>query len=426
MSVISFNAPNGPLKATVRVPGSKSVANRALICALLAEGESRITGLPDGDDTTVIIDVLEQMKRMRRDSDAIVVSGSRVVKLPGIIDAKLAGTSSRFLTAVASLGDATCVVDGGEPLRGRPMAELHEALANLGAELTPFGEVGHLPISVSRGSLNGGRISIRGDVSSQFISALMLIGPMLGDGLVVDIAGDLVSRSYVEMTADVMRAFGATAVIDENTISIAPGGYVPSDYQVEPDFSSAAFPLAALALRDGSVRIPSLGLASMQGDAEIVRILSAMGCSVSELGSDIIVSRSETPLHGVEINMADCSDLVPAVAVAMLFASTSSRITGVGFIRRKESDRLGDLADELRKVGARVEVEEDGLVIHPMKDAAPADLSTHHDHRLAMAFALLALAVNGIGIIDPAVVSKSWPTFFTDMEPILGTPKSQN
>jgi len=163
----------------------------------------------------------------------------------------------------------------------------------------------------------------------------------------------------------------------------------------------------------------------MQGDAEIVRILSAMGCSVSESGSDIIVSRSETPLHGIEINMADCSDLVPAVAVAMLFASTSSRITGVGFIRRKESDRLGDLADELHKVGARVEVEEDGLLIYPMKDVAPADLSTHHDHRLAMAFALLALSVNGIGIIDPAVVSKSWPTFFTDMEPILGTPKSQ-
>lgn len=426
MSVISFTAPNGPLNATVRVPGSKSVANRALICALLAEGESRIAGLPDGDDTTVILDVLEQMKRTRRDGDAIVVSGSRVVKLPGIIDAKLAGTSSRFLTAVAALGDATCVVDGGEPLRGRPMADLHEALANLGAELTPFGEVGHLPVSVSRGSLNGGRISVRGDVSSQFISALMLIGPMLGDGLVVDIAGDLVSRSYVEMTADVMRAFGATTEIDESTISIAPGGYVSSDYQVEPDFSSAAFPLAALALREGSIRIPSLGLASMQGDAEIVRILSAMGCSVSELGSDIIVSRSETPLHGIEINMADCSDLVPAVAVAMLFASTSSRITGVGFIRRKESDRLGDLADELRKVGAHVEVEEDGLLIYPMKDVVPADLATHHDHRLAMALALLALAVNGIGIIDPAVVSKSWPTFFTDMEPILGTPKSQN
>lgn len=425
MSVVSFAAPAGPLNATVRVPGSKSVANRALICALLAEGESRIAGLPDGDDTAVIIDVLEQLKRFRHEGDAVVVSGSKVVKLPGIIDAKLAGTSSRFMTAVAALGDATCIVDGGEPLRGRPMADLHDALTSLGAELTPFGEVGHLPVSVSRGSLAGGHISIRGDVSSQFISALMLIGPMLGDGLVVDVTGELVSRSYVEMTATVMRAFGATATIEEGTIAISPGGYESSDYVVEPDFSSAAFPLAALALREGSVCIPSLGLASTQGDAEILKILSEMGCSVSESGTDVIVSRTDTPLRGIQIDMADCSDLVPAVAVAMLFASTSSRITGVGFIRRKESDRLGDLAHELRKVGANVEVEEDGLLIHPIKDVVPAELSTHHDHRLAMAFALLALSVDGIGINNSEVVSKSWPTFFADMELILGTPKSQ-
>jgi 3-phosphoshikimate 1-carboxyvinyltransferase len=150
-----------------------------------------------------------------------------------------------------------------------------------------------------------------------------------------------------------------------------------------------------------------------------------MGCTVSESGTDVIVSRSDTPLNGIEINMGDCSDLVPAVAVAMLFASTTSRITGVGFIRRKESDRLGDLAHELAKVGAHVEVEEDGLLIHPIKDMVTADLSTHHDHRLAMAFALLALVVDGVGIIDPEVVSKSWPTFFADMEPILGTTKSQ-
>jgi 3-phosphoshikimate 1-carboxyvinyltransferase len=425
MSVISFAAPTGPLNATVRVPGSKSVANRALICALLAEGESRITGLPDGDDTSVIVDVLEQLKRYRREGDAVVVSGSRVVKLPGIIDAKLAGTSSRFMTAVAALGEATCIVDGGEPLRGRPMADLHDALSSLGADVTPFGEVGHLPISVSRGSLAGGRIAIRGDVSSQFISALMLIGPMLSDGLDLDITGELVSRSYVEMTATVMRAFGATAVLKDQAIAISPGGYVPSNFVVEPDFSSAAFPLAALALREGSVCIPSLGLASTQGDSEILKILSEMGCSVSESGTDVSVSRTETPVRGIHIDMADCSDLVPAVAVAMLFASTSSRITGVGFIRRKESDRLGDLAHELRKVGATVEVEEDGLLIQPIKDVVPAELSTHHDHRLAMAFALLALSVDGIGINSPDVVSKSWPSFFADMEPILGTSKSQ-
>lgn len=426
MNIVSFSTPRGVLNATVRVPGSKSVAHRALVCALLAEGDSRITGLPDGDDTSVIIDVLQQMNRFRADGDSAVVSGSRNVKLPGIIDAKLAGTSSRFLTAVAALGDDTCVVDGGEPLRGRPMADLHEALTLLGAELIPLGVLGHLPVSVSRGSLAGGRISIRGDVSSQFISALMLIGPMLGDGLIIDVVGALVSRSYVEMTATVMHAFGAVATVAEQTIVISPGGYVPCDYVVEPDYSSAAFPLVAIALREGSVSIPSLALAATQGDAEVLKILTDMGCTVSISGTDVVAARSDSALQGIDVNMADCSDLVPAVAIAMLFASTPSRITGVGFIRRKESDRLGDLAHELRKVGAVIDVEDDGLLIHPMQRSTPAHLATHHDHRLAMAFSLLALSIDGVCVQEPEVVSKSWPTFFEDMEPILGASNRQH
>ena len=426
MTIATFSAPKGALNATVRVPGSKSVANRALICALLAEGQSRISGLPDGDDTTVIIEVLEQLKRFQREGDSVVITGSREVKLPGIIDAQLAGTSSRFLTAVAALGEGTCIVDGGEPLRGRPMADLHEALASLGAELMPLGKLGHLPVSVSAGSIAGGPIDIRGDVSSQFISALMLIGPMLDDGLIININGDLVSRSYVEMTAAVMNAFGARADINESTIAVSPGGYVACEYVVEPDFSSAAFPLCALALREGSVRIPRLGLASMQGDSEILKILVSMGCSVAYDGSDVVVSRGSQQLNGIDIDMADCSDLVPAVAVAMLFCSSPSRITGVGFIRRKESDRLGDLANELRKAGAVIEVEDDGLFIHPIQNTVVSELGTYHDHRLAMAFALLALAVDGVGVQYPEVVSKSWPTYFSDIAPILGASTAQH
>jgi 3-phosphoshikimate 1-carboxyvinyltransferase len=306
------------------------------------------------------------------------------------------------------------------------MADLHEALISLGAELIPLGELGHLPVSVSAGSMVGGQVDIRGDVSSQFISALMLIAPMLGDGLVIKISGELVSRSYVEMTAAVMHAFGAQVVVNESTIAISPGGYVPCDYVVEPDFSSAAFPLCALAIKEGSVRIPQLGLAAMQGDSQILNILTSMGCIVQQESSDVIVSRSSTLLRGIDINMADCSDLVPAVAVAMLFASTPSRITGVGFIRRKESDRLGDLAHELRKVGTVIEVEEDGLFIQPLEDFSLGELATYHDHRLAMAFSLLALAIDGVAIQDSEVVSKSWPSFFSDMAPILGASTAQH
>lgn len=426
MSSVKFSTPSGDLNATIHVPGSKSVANRALVCALLADGESRITGLPDGDDTAVIINVAEQMKQLRHDGNDVIVSGSRQVKLPGIIDAQLAGTSSRFLTAVAALGEGTCIVDGSEPLRGRPMRDLHEALSALDAEVIPLGEIGHLPVSISRGTLSGGSIEIRGDVSSQFISALMLIGPLLDDGLILNVHGDLVSRSYVEMTAQVMKSFGASVEIAESVITVSPGGYRACDYVVEPDFSSAAFPLVAIAIRKGSVCIPHLGRASMQGDGEILNILEAMGCSVERSENDVLVRRVADELRGIEVNMADCSDLVPAVAVAMLCATSKSRIAGVGFIRKKESDRLGDLSAELGKVGARIEVEEDGLVVHPLDAVTSADLATHHDHRLAMAFSLLSLANGDIRIHTPEVVSKSWPTFFADMEPILGSAVAQN
>ena len=426
MSVMSFRPPEGLLNASISVPGSKSIANRALICALLAEGDSRITGLPDGDDTAVILDVLDQMKRLTREDASVIVSGSRTVKLPGIIDANLAGTSSRFLTAVASLGANTCVIDGGAPLRSRPMSDLHEALSSMGASVVPLGEHGHLPVSVEAEEMHGGRISIRGDVSSQFISSLMLIGPMLDDGLIIDVSGDLVSRSYVEMTAAVMTAFGATVTVGGSEIVIAPGGYVPSEYAVEPDFSSAAFPLVSVAIRPGAIRVPGLMQASLQGDAEIGSILSEMGCSLSVSDATYVVTRDDVALSGISVNMADCSDLVPAVAVAMLFAKSQSRITGVGFIRKKESDRLGDLADELRKIGAEIEVEEDGLLIRPIHDPEPAVLETHHDHRLAMAFSLLSLAIPGVEVSNPGVVSKSWPTYFTDMAPILGAVSPQH
>jgi 3-phosphoshikimate 1-carboxyvinyltransferase len=346
--------------------------------------------------------------------------------MPGIIDAQLAGTSSRFLTAVASLGVNTCVIDGGAPLRSRPMSDLHEALSSMGAHVHPLGEPGHLPVSVEAGQLIGGRISIRGDVSSQFISALMLIGPMLDDGLIIEVSGDLVSRSYVAMTAAVMKDFGATVTVKEAQIVVAPGGYSPCEFSVEPDFSSAAFPLSAVVLRQGTVRIPGLTQLSLQGDAEIGNILSAMGCSISASEGTYVVTRAEVALSGISVNMADCSDLVPTVAVAMLFAKTQSQINGVGFIRKKESDRLGDLAHELQKIGAEIEVQEDGLLIEPLHNPQSAVLDTHHDHRLAMAFSLLSLAVPGVEISDPSVVSKSWPSYFVDMAPILGTKSAQH
>lgn len=405
---------------TVFVPGSKSVANRALVCASLANGESIITGLPDGDDTSVIVESLKQLGRLQQHGDTYVIRGSSSPQLPGIVDARLAGTSSRFLTAVAALINSTTVIDGEEPLRQRPMNDLHQSLLQLGASVQWLGEEGHLPVAVSRASFTGGEISIRGDVSSQFISALMLVAPLLQDGVTLRIVGDLVSRSYVEMTAAVMRSFGAEVVVGHDVVVVSAGAYSAREYRVEPDFSSAAFPLVAPILTPCSVRVPGLARGVLQGDAALLDILASVGCTVSVDADDVVVESTETSrLQPVQLNMTDCSDLVPAVAVALSALPGESRISGVGFIRNKESDRLGDLAHEMIACGAQVEVEPDGLVIRGHNKIAHAEVATHHDHRLAMALALFALQDQEVVIQESDVVSKSWPTYFADMVPIL-------
>lgn len=410
----------------VHVPGSKSVANRALVCALLAEGESRLAGVPDGDDTTVIVNALDSTHRISRDGDVLVVRGDSPPSLPGIVDAKLAGTSSRFLTAVAALLGTTTVIDGDEPLRGRPMGDLHQALIELGAHVEWLGDRGHLPVAVSRGQLRGGSISIRGDVSSQFISALMLIAPLLQGGLRLSIVGDLVSRSYVEMTAAVMRSFGVVVHVSEQEIHVPEGPYAPQNYRIEPDFSSAAFPLMAPVLTPCSVRIPGLSKGILQGDSAVLEILTSIGCSVSVMGDDVVVERSEgSVLRAIDVSMTDCSDLVPAVSVALSAVEGESRITGVGFIRHKESDRLGDLAAEMSKCGASVVVDADGLSIRGKSEFQSSVVETHHDHRLAMALSLYALRGIEIVVADADVVTKSWPTFFNDMAPILSSMNEQ-
>ena len=428
MTRLFLSPPVSELSATISVPGSKSIANRALVCAMLADGDSRLSGIPTGDDTNVIVSVLTELGMLTKiATNDVVVSGSRKVRLPGIVDAQLAGTSSRFLTALAALSESTTIIDGGDALRSRPMSDLHIALAELGADVNPLGESGHLPVSVSMGQMIGGEISINGDVSSQFISALMLIAPVLPRGLSISIVGPLVSRSYVEMTARVMADFGVPVVIEDSRIFINQSLYRPREYVVEPDFSSAAFPLAAIVLKHGEVRIPHLGTSHLQGDSAIIAILEQMGIDCSRDGDDIVVRRSQSSvLAPISMDMSDCSDLVPVVATVCAVIPGESRITGVGFIRNKESDRLGDLAAELGKAGADCDVTDDGLIIRGRAELHSATFDTHHDHRLAMALALVSLNAGDTTINNPGVVTKSWPSFFSDMAPILGVSAPEN
>ena len=418
-----LNAGTEPVFGTVPVPGSKSVANRALAIAALAAGDSELTGLPDGDDTVAMLSCLANLGiavEVAGDT-AFVSGGGGVLRPTGRLDTRLAGTTSRFVTALAALADVAVVIDGDAPLRARPMAQLHDALVSLGARID-YGETsGHLPISITGPLRRGGTVSLRGDVSSQFITALMLIGPLLDGGLIIELTSPLVSEPYVKLTAAVMAAFGVDDVsIDPRQIAVRSGQYAGRRYHIEPDASSASYPLAVAAARGGRVSVPGLTVASQQGDIAILDLLDRMGCLVDASDTAVAVSRTpDHPLTGIDVDMADTSDLVPTIAVLAALASTPTTIRGVGFIRSKESDRLGDLAGELRKTGAGVDVTPDGLRFQPTGTLHRAELGTHHDHRLAMAFAVLGSVVDGIVVDGAGTVTKSWPGFWTAYDDLL-------
>lgn len=413
-----------PVDLTVGVPGSKSVANRALVCAALAGAGSVVSNVPDGDDSVAMIhglralgvDVVSPEEGVYRFESGLDTSSARFAR----VDAALAGTTSRFLTALCALRSTPAIIDGGASLRRRPMADLHDALAALGAHVNPLAENGHLPVEVAAGGVRGGEIEIPGGVSSQFATALMLIAPYLRGGLGLNVVGERVSDSYLEMTLRVIRDFGVDARADDvdtkRRFSVPEGRYVPRYYAVEPDASSASYPLALAAVCGGSVTVPNLAVDSMQGDAAFADVLGRMGCTVEWGDTSVTVRRDlEHALRGIDVDMVNMSDLVPTVAVVALFAAEPSRIRGVGFIRAKESDRLGDLARELSKCGASVVETADGLMIEP-SPLHGAALATHHDHRLAMSFAVLAGRIGGIVLDDPDVVSKSWPQFWAVRE----------
>ncbi len=403
----------------VHVPGSKSISNRALICAALANSQSVITNPAPGDDTQAMLDGLRKLGvSILRDGDSVRINGGLDLESTTVVElqTRLAGTTSRFLTALASLRHGATTIDGDAPLRTRPMGGLHAALRMLGATVVSSGAEGFLPVTVNRGSSWQNQIVIDSTTSSQFTSALMMIAPYMPKGLEIELRGKVVSRGYLDMTVAVMREFGARTEISDNVIWVAPGVYHGKNFSVEPDASSASYPSAAVAIAGGSSIIAGLTRNSSQRDVEFLDVLSKMGCQVRQVERGIQISRdASVALQGVDVDMSDISDCVPTLTVVAMFANSPTKISGVGFIRAKESNRIGDLAGELRKLGAQISENDDGLTISPAPLHA-AMLVTHHDHRLAMAFALIGLKVPDIVIGTPEVVSKSWPSYFEDFD----------
>jgi 3-phosphoshikimate 1-carboxyvinyltransferase len=398
-------------------PGSKSITNRALVIAALAAGRSTITGALAADDTRYMAAALRTLgiPIVATDDDTtLLVDGcaARVPTAPADLFVGNAGTAARFLPPLLGLGAGPYRLDGTPRMRERPIAPLARALRALGVGVD--GDAVPLVIT-GVGTSIGSAVRVAGDLSSQYLSGLMLSAPAFANGLRIGIDGDLVSRPYVEMTAAMMRAFAAAVDLDGADVVIAPGGYRARSYAVEPDASAASYWFAAAAITGGRVVVPGLGAGSLQGDLGFVRILERMGCTVDVRPTETeVVGPPPGSLKGVDVDMRTVSDTAQTLAVVAPFASSPTRVTGIGFIRGKETDRIAAVVTELNRAGIAAREEADGFVVEPGLPG-PARIETYDDHRMAMSFALLGLRVPGIEILDPGCVSKTYPGFFDDL-----------
>ncbi len=396
------------------LPGSKSITNRALVAAALADGRSKLSGVLLAEDTLAMMDCLRALgAEITHDvgSATVVVTGvsgrPQVPRQP--LWVRQSGTTARFVLPLAALVPGAVTVDGDEQIRSRPQSDLFGALTALGALVE--GDHGRLPARIVGGTLRGGRVRVPGDTSSQFTSALLLAGPALADELVIELVGDLVSVPYLTMTVEIMRAFGAEITVTDNrTFAVAPTGYRACDHHIEPDASTASYFFAAAAITGGRVAVAGLGTASVQGDSRFVDLLATMGADVerTETWSQV---RGTGSLRGIDVDLADLSDTAPTLGAIAPLATGPTTVTGIGFIRAKESDRVAGVVEALIGLGIDAHELPDGFRVEP-GTVTGGVVHTHDDHRMAMAFTILGLVAPGVVIDDPGCVAKTFPLFF--------------
>jgi 3-phosphoshikimate 1-carboxyvinyltransferase len=417
----TFTPLGRPVDGTVVVPGSKSITNRALPIAALARGTSTLSGALFSDDTRYMAEALDQLG-IRVESDE-VNSSFTVTGGDGTFPAAAAdlfignsGTSVRFLTAVLTLGHGEFRIDGVPRMRERPIQPLITALNDLGSLVRSEAATGCPPVLVTADGLPGGTVTVPGDRSSQYFSALLIAAPYAREGVEILVEGDLVSKPYMPMTAETMRAFGVEVELDEvewKRFAVAPGQrYEARDYHIEPDASNASYFFAAAAVTGGRVRVDGLGTASTQGDLSFVHVLEAMGATVTIAdGYTEVIGPPNGRLRGVDLDLNAISDTAQTLAAIAPFAEGPTTFRGVGHARLKETDRVAALATELRKLGQEVEERPDGLTIVP-RPIAPASINTYDDHRMAMSFGVATLRAPGVRILDPGCTAKTFPDFF--------------
>ena len=420
---------HGPIRGTIRPPGSKSITNRALVCAALAHGRSRITGALDSEDTRVMVGGLAALgidvhPVWEKGEITIDGCGGEIPVRQATLDCAASGTTMRFLSAVCGLGRGDYRLDGTPRMRKRPIGDLVAALRSLGVDAVAESPGECPPVAIHSPGLAGGDVRVHGGTSSQFASGIAMVAPCARQGMRLEFGGQLVSLPYLEMTRRVMESFGARCEPrGDRGWRIDPTGYAARDYDVEPDASAASYFAAAAAITGGEVRIEGLSRRSMQGDVGFCDALARMGCEIdwSETdGAESVTVRGRAT-RGIDIDMNAISDTVPTLAAVALFAEGPTTIRNVAHIRDKETDRVGDLVRELRKFGAAVTERGDGMTIEPAPLRA-ARIATYDDHRMAMSLCLPGLLVPGVLIENPSCVGKTFPDYWSRLAALAGWP----
>jgi 3-phosphoshikimate 1-carboxyvinyltransferase len=415
-----------PPVATVRVPGSKSITNRALVLAALTgttEHDLLLDGALQSEDTEVMVESLGRLGfQVAPDWNASQIGLRRTTTKKHVAAASAdlfianSGTSVRFLTALAALGQGRYRLDGTPRMRERPIEDLLAALQQLGVKAASEGGNGCPPVVIDSSGLRGGLVRIKGDTSSQFLSGLLMAAPFARSDLTVEMEGALVSVPYVAMTVAMMRQFGLK--IDQEGLKRfhIPAPQAPAPlrrYAVEPDASAASYFFGAAAITGGSITVAGLNANSLQGDVRFAAVLEQMGCRVERRAEGITVHSG--PLRGIDVDMNDISDTVMTLGAVACFAQGTTTMRNIAHIRHKETDRLAALTMELRRIGAVVDEFDDGLRVTPAL-LHGAVIETYNDHRMAMSLALVGLKVSGIVIDQPGCVAKTYPRFFEDLE----------
>ncbi len=433
-----------PLDASVRVPGSKSLTNRALLIAALADGTTRLTNALFSDDSRYFAGALQtlgfdvQLDEANREM-TVVGGGGKIPAPKAELFVGNAGTAARFLSALLTLGHGEFILDGDARMRERPIGDLVDSLTQLGAVIEPLtvSRPSSIcpPVKIIANGLRGGKTEIAGDISSQFLSALLMVAPYARTPVEIVLTTELNSKPYVDMTLSIMQDFGIRVQRDGcRSFSVPTANYrkapprnqspitnyqspitdhlspIPT-YPIESDASAASYFFAAPAVCGGTVRVENISRRSVQGDIVFLDVLQNMGCTVTESGDSISVRRAAS-LVGVDVDMRDIPDAALTLAAVAPFAESPTRIRGIASARVKESDRVHAACVELARLGVQVEEHADGMTIHPCKKFQPARIQTYNDHRVAMAFSLVGLRVDGVTIENPSCVSKTFPDFF--------------